>query len=209
MRGLWEVLKDCIGSRDGEGEGERWGNLIVSGLWRVHEAVRDDAHGLGYVQDVELGLCRGDWMLGIEEPATVDDDDRERAVKQREIEEHCPGGIRWKLQTKPTLKQVEMNTIATAGASHSDIVSQMHHHLLATGVYDTLTFSTSTNSDTENPPTDAWSESTFAALPSLRPTPTLAPPSSSITGVAKALAHAHHLYGPAHSTPSKQVRPPF
>lgn len=121
------------------------------------------------------GMCRT-WSWGcVEETGCWElmslkrlNDDSERAIGQRELEEHCPGGIRRKLKAKPILKQVEMNTIATAGVSHSNIVSDMHHHLLRTGIYDALSYSASTKSDTQNPPTDASSEST--ALPSLPPT---------------------------------------
>ncbi len=42
---LFAVLKDCIGKVDEQ----EWRDGIVTGLWRVHEAVRKDADGLGYI----------------------------------------------------------------------------------------------------------------------------------------------------------------
>ena len=178
---LWEVLKDCIGGENAD----RWSDGIVSGLWKVHEAVRDDADGKGYVQDLELGLCRGDWMLGI--------DKLEKENEQHEPEDCYPGSGRRKLKRKPTLKQVELNTIATAGVSHSNVVSDMHHHLLRTGIYHPYNHTAPKGSAKGDRPSDFPSEST--ALPSLHPNQTLAPHNNGIAGFAKALTKAHHLYG--------------
>jgi glutathione synthase len=55
----------------------------------------------GVIQDVSCGILRSDYMF------------------------HAPG------DAKPSLKQVEMNTTAIAGACHSERVAGMHQYLLA------------------------------------------------------------------------------
>ena len=197
---LWEALKRCTGG-DAWGDlvcdgvlvdGEPYSDEIVSGLWKVYEGVRDDDDGLGYVQDVELGLCRGDWMLGIDENSDAQQDGH---IK--------PNGERRRLNEKPTLKQVELNTIATAGVSHSNIVSDMHHHLLRTGIYASL--SRKPTSNAEAPAASTTHSQRSTSLPTLPTNPTLAPPNTSISGFANALAQAHRLYGPPKSKSTRKT----
>ena len=106
---LWEVLRDCI-KTGGEKEGvEGWGDGIVTALWKVYEAVRDDPDGLGQVQDVEIALTRGDWMLNIDTAR------HQTGAPQEDMTDDA--AEKHRLRTRPTLKQVELNTIATAGAA--------------------------------------------------------------------------------------------
>ena len=177
---LWDVLKDCIACD----RNHEWSDQIVFALWKIYEAVRDDTDGLGQVQDVELGLCRGDWMLNIEPPSKLRED-----ITSNEA------GDRSSLAAFPSLKQVELNTVATAGASHSSIVSQMHNHLLGTRIYSQL------------PSLARQASTSFCPLPFFPPFPKLAPNNSGIQAFAHALAEAHSLYGSAKSglTPYKAV----
>lgn len=61
----------------------------------------------GYIQDISLGIFRSDYML--------------------QVSSQGPSGAQ--------LKQVEFNTVACAGGTHSNIVSSLHHHLRRTGAY--------------------------------------------------------------------------
>ena len=73
----------------------------------------------------------------------------------------------------------------------------MHHQLLRSGTYDSVTHPTSQEPAARGPHPDVPLE--CIALPSFPLSPTLAPHSNSITGFAQALAQAHQLYGPPKS----------
>ena len=191
---LRDVLRESMGNDSNHEASESWSDGIVSGLWDVYKAVRDDPDGLGYVQDIEIGLCRGDWMLSIN-----DENDPNILADESDISKKVSKG---KLKAKPTLKQVELNAIATAGASHSDIVSNMHHHLLRTGIYDSLhtpSLSTTEDAGSSLDPTTSTSNlesipSSSNTLPSLPHSPAL-PTNTPIIRISQTLSQAHSLYG--------------
>ncbi|KAL9053446.1 MAG: hypothetical protein Q9162_004749 [Coniocarpon cinnabarinum] len=94
----------------------------------------------GIVQDISLGIFRSDYML---HGSTLQD---------------------------ATIKQVEMNTFSVAGATHGNIVANMHHSMRQQGHYSRL-------------------------CPHLQAGCTAAPRNNVMQGVAEALAYAFHLYG--------------
>jgi glutathione synthase len=173
---LYEVCKDCIA--DGEDD-EDWRDVIITALWKIWEAVRleDDRDDNG--QDVEMGLCRGDWMLHCE-------DDQSESVNDMNAD-----------NSKPMLKQVEFNAIATAGVSHSNIICDMHKHLLRTGIYSSLYTPSSSPVSARQKSTNTLAANQtipHTMFPSLPPCGSL-PTSDSITGFANLLSQAHALYG--------------
>ncbi|KAI4113711.1 MAG: hypothetical protein LQ338_008126 [Usnochroma carphineum] len=102
----------------------------------------------GYVQDLSLGLFRSDYM--------VHKDPQD-------------------LTAKPTIKQVEFNTIASSFGGLSTKVSQLHSYLHSTSAY---------------PPTS----SPLIATSCL-------PQNPSIDSLTRGLSTAHRAYGPSKSTP--------
>lgn len=163
---LYAIYKDCIAGQGNDG----WNDEIISALWKVYEAVRDDPDGLGHVQDVDMSICRGDWMLDLD---TTSQEDRNAA--------HTEDGIQ--VNSYPTLKQVEFNAMATAGGSHSTLISQMHRFMLRSGIYSPLS------------KTSKQESTAFNALPRFPLSPKLAPAHDSIQAIASALAAAHKQYG--------------
>jgi glutathione synthase len=163
---LYEVCKDCIADTDDE----NWSDVIITALWKIWETVSSEDANEDDFQNVEMGLCRGDWMLHLE--------------SQQE------GASDMNDSSKPLLKQVEFNAIATAGISHSNIVSDMHNHLLRTGIYSSIHASrqSQASKSTSRP-------SISPTFPCLPPSGSL-PTSNSVKGLADLLSQAHTLYGP-------------
>lgn len=184
---LYDVCKDCIADDDEQEEGS---DGIITALWRVYEAVRDEnVNGVGGVQDIEMGLCRGDWMLHVDH---TDDSQQENPVKgttDNDDGEH------------PILKQVEFNAVATAGISHSNVVSDMHVHLQRTGIYSSLATGPKAQPLEHHTSTPTNTTNSLSALP----TNPYLPSSNAIHGFAASLSHAHRLYGPPRSASASQT----
>ena len=85
---------------------------VLEGLTNIDPLARclwgiyEEVRKEGYAQDMSLGIWRNDYMLDISEPGKG-----------------------------PSIKQVEFNTIAVAGGTHGNIISDMHQYLQATGAY--------------------------------------------------------------------------
>ncbi|KAG0649950.1 Glutathione synthetase large chain [Hyphodiscus hymeniophilus] len=109
----------------------------------------------GSVQDLSLGIWRNDYMLDI-------------------------GGS----QNELGIKQVEFNTIAVAGGTHGNRVSDMHQHLQATGAYR--------GAPGEQ---DQTIEITASSLP----------PNNTIQTITSGLVAAHSAYGPPKAPSMKQT----
>lgn len=163
---LFDIYKDCIVSEEGNG----WHDEIVTALWKIHESVRDDPDGLGYVQDIDMSVCRGDWMLDV--------DVQSHQSKDVASLEDDPGMV-----SHASLKQVEFNAIATAGASHSTLVSRMHRQIFQTGIYDQISCASQIESTTHE------------SLPRFPSSSKLAPVHDSVQAIALALATANQQYG--------------
>ncbi|KAI9677435.1 MAG: hypothetical protein M1817_006389 [Caeruleum heppii] len=132
---------------------EEWLGHIVEDIIQVDDFIAQlwvihlTVKNDGYVQDLSLGIFRSDYMVHVD-PADP--------------------------SSRPSVKQVEFNTIAASFGGLSAKVSEMHRHLLATSAY---------------PPTPLLATSSL-------------PPNSSITSLASGLATAHHAYGASKSKPS-------
>ncbi|KAK5134862.1 hypothetical protein LTR08_006094 [Meristemomyces frigidus] len=77
---------------------------FIADLWKVHLAVKAE----GFVQPLNLGLFRSDYMVHVDPSAS---------------------------QASPTIKQVEFNTIASSFGGLSTQVSALHEHLLSIDAY--------------------------------------------------------------------------
>ena len=75
-------------------------------LARCLWGIYEEVRNEGYAQDMSLGIWRSDYMLDVKEPGE-----------------------------QFGIKQVEFNTIAVAGGTHGNIVSDMHQHLHTTGAF--------------------------------------------------------------------------
>jgi glutathione synthetase len=113
-------------------------------LWGIYEEVRRE----GYVQDFSLGVWRNDYMLHMSPSSS------KRAIQE------------------PVLKQVEFNTIAVAGGTHGNRISDMHQHLQQTDAY-------------QSSPEDQNLKIIASALP----------PNHTITTITTGLITAHKAYG--------------
>ncbi|KAK0265127.1 Glutathione synthetase [Friedmanniomyces endolithicus] len=113
---------------------------FIAQLWKVHLAVKQQ----GYVQPLNLGLFRSDYMVHTD-PANA--------------------------QSRPCVKQVEFNTIASSFGGLSTQVSALHKYLFTVGAY----------------PEAPLSVISDAALPE----------STSVPGLAMGMAKAHEAYGPS------------
>ncbi|KAI7647111.1 glutathione synthetase large chain, partial [Hortaea werneckii] len=83
---------------------------FMAELWKVHLAVKKE----GYVQPLNLGLFRSDYMVHVDASDS---------------------------KPKATVKQVEFNTIASSFGGLSSQVSAMHRHLLSIDAYPESTSS--------------------------------------------------------------------
>lgn len=108
----------------------------------------------GYIQGTSLGVFRSDYML--------------------QLVSSSPSGAQ--------LKQVEFNTVACAGGTHSNIISSMHRHLQQTGTYQSS------------------SQSRRSSL--LQVNEDMLPASHTVSAIASGLESAYRAYGYAKS---KQV----
>lgn len=84
---------------------------LTNRLWTIYQEVKRE----GYLQDLELGIFRSDYML------------------------HSDGHPQ---STRPELKQVEFNTVTCAGGVHGNNISDMHRRLNLIGMYNTGSDST-------------------------------------------------------------------
>lgn len=121
----------------------------------------------GYVQDMTLGMFRSDYML------------------------HVPDD-----GTKPSLKQVEFNTISSSFGGLAVRVAQLHRELatfpqpgqsLAYPVHPLFNPEPSTSSDTSSP------ETAISGIP---------PPNNAVKILTSALISAHRAYGPSKHSPA-------
>ncbi|KAI9653352.1 MAG: hypothetical protein M1831_006057 [Alyxoria varia] len=117
---------------------------FIAKLWHIHLKVKEE----GYIQPLSLGLFRSDYMLHIPSEAPENTES---------------------LNTPPTIKQVEFNTIASSFGGLSSRVSSLHRYLLQTAAYPR------------------------SAAQVLRPE--LFPTNASIEKLAAGLASAHRAYG--------------
>jgi glutathione synthase len=106
----------------------------------------------GYLQDMCLEVFRSDYML--------------------HIDLSSPSGVKF--------KQVEFNTIACAGGTHSNIISSMHQHLERTGTYQSNFGSSNSTS-------------------SLYVSPEMLRSSHTVKAISSGIASAHHAYRDAQS----------
>ncbi|KAL8906963.1 MAG: hypothetical protein Q9171_006054 [Xanthocarpia ochracea] len=132
-----------------------WMKQIVERLIEVDDFIGQlwnvhlEAEKEGYVQNLSLGLFRSDYMIH-KDPGTPD--------------------------TKPTIKQVEFNTIASSFGGLSTKVSKLHSYLNSISAYPCT-----------SPPVI---------------TPTSFPMNPSIDSLSLSLSTAHRAYGPSKSSPS-------
>ncbi|KAI0015750.1 glutathione synthase [Xylariomycetidae sp. FL0641] len=142
-------------------EDDAWLESVINGLkksdefatklWDIWERVRDE----GEVQPLRCGVFRSDYMLhrppanGPEDLVLQEDEDAYQSVHHSQ------------------LKQVEFNTYSCSGASHANVVANMHRHLARKRVY---------------------------GIDEVQPS--LLPLNHNIAFVAGALAAAHCAYGP-------------
>ncbi|KAK0840335.1 Glutathione synthetase [Friedmanniomyces endolithicus] len=129
---------------------------FIAQLWKVHLAVKQEGYAqvrstrhiqileLMMIEPLNLGLFRSDYMVHTD-PANA--------------------------QSRPCVKQVEFNTIASSFGGLSTQVSALHKYLLAVGAY----------------PGTLSSIISDAALPE----------STSVPGLALGMAKAHEVYGPS------------
>ncbi|KAI9805149.1 MAG: hypothetical protein M1825_000983 [Sarcosagium campestre] len=137
-----------------------WLKTIVEELSGVDDFIAQlwqvhlDVEKIGYVQDLSLGLFRSDYMIHVDplEP-----------------------------QSKPDLKQIEFNTIASSFGGLSSKVSDLHNHLYLTGAYSTT-----------------LTQGSSSTRPDL-------PVNYSIECLAKGIADAHNAYGPSKTEPAKPL----
>jgi glutathione synthetase len=137
---LLEVLEDLIEI-----------DPLARCLWGIYEEVRKE----GFVQELNLGIWRNDYMLDT-----------------------------WGPENSLGIKQVEFNTIAVAGGTHGNRISDMHHYLQATGAYQSH---------------DQDQESTIEITASSMP------PNDTIQNITSGLKAAHQAYGPPKSNGIKQT----
>ena len=131
---------------------------LAAALWKIHLEVKQLG---GYIQPISAGIFRSDYMLQ-DESAEADDEPSS-----------TPQG---------SLRQVEFNTFACAGASHANKIVNMHRHLARTGVYNA-----------NNIPSEDTTDSSHLIVPSNLPR------NRNIESLAAGLASAHKAYGPPQS----------
>lgn len=131
-------------------EDEKWLYETLEGLIEVDPLARclweiyQEVKREGYVQDLSLGVWRNDYMLHVN-------------LAERE---------------SPVIKQVEFNTIAVAGGTHGNKVSNMHQYLQQTGAY-------------RAPPEDQTAEIAASSMPA----------NHTIQTIVSGLKAAHSAYG--------------
>ncbi|TIA65621.1 glutathione synthetase large chain [Aureobasidium pullulans] len=131
---------------------ETWLKQIVEELVEVDDFIAElwKVHQAvkkeGYAQDTTLGLFRSDYMVHLDPTQSA---------------------------AKPTIKQVEFNTIASSFGGLSTQVSKLHNHLLSVDAYPEETSSTIKTSSL--------------------------PPSTSVPSLAGGLAAGHQAYGKSRS----------
>lgn len=140
---------------------------LCSVLWDIHlraKRARQERHGVELEQRLEMMILRSDYMIS------------------------CGDGESDGLE----LKQVEVNTIACAGACHGNRVADMHRHFARMGCYDV---------DTSNQPIlSAASPEQYDSKPTSDiPTPAIYTPqnlplNTTLTSLVSALATAHKAY---------------
>ena len=131
------------------------GLIEIDPLARCLWEIYEDVRKEGYVQELSLGVWRNDYMLDTTGP-----------------------------ENEPGIKQVEFNTIAVAGGTHGNRISDMHHYLQATGAYH------SSDQDQEH--------TIEITAPSM-------PPNNTIQTITSGLKAAHQAYGPPKSNGVKQT----
>lgn len=121
-------------------------------LWEIHEKVESRNRGVSYApQGLQLGIWRSDYML------------------------HHPNSSE---KHSPELKQIEFNTIACAGGTHSNIISDMHQYVHSSGFYG-------------SPPLTSFNNHL--------------PGNKTLYAITSGLAAAHRAYGPVTSSPNRRL----
>lgn len=126
-------------------------NTFANILWSIYRGVRNDYGQMP--QPISLGVFRSDYMTPL--------------VQRGHNEE------------EPALKQVEFNTFSCAGATHANIVADMHRHLHKIGAYGSM-------------------------LGDPLQTPKDLPPNNGIRGIVEGLKFAHNAY--IETSPASNMR---
>ncbi|KAL9107181.1 MAG: hypothetical protein Q9227_007881 [Pyrenula ochraceoflavens] len=96
---LAKVLEDLIEN-----------DIFTQALWNIHLAIRQK----GALQDFTMGIFRSDYMIHVE---------------KNNLDEHTGSDKTSQEKCKLRLGQIEVNTMATAGAGHATRVAEMHQYL--------------------------------------------------------------------------------
>jgi len=145
---------------------------LCSVLWDIHlraKRARQERCGAELEQRLEMMVLRSDYMIGCERAGAGESDLLE-------------------------LKQVEVNTIACAGACHGNRVADMHRHFARMGRYDTDSIQPPTSSATSPERQDLKPTSDIPPQPSVY-TPQNLPLNTTLPSLVSALATAHAAYG--------------